>query len=149
MTSAISCPLWPSVYECQRVECVLTSLVRTECGMFVMCCMQCCMSLSTILVLGCAVSSRYINVCNSDVFNVVNVYHDHLKLCVGCINGRRYVCCSECHVVSDECDQPTPCVVQPDGEQGGEVIYFWSVCIRDELGFLNCYDICMSVVTKQ
>ena len=37
MTSAISCPLW-SVYECQRVECAFTSPVRTECGMFVMCC---------------------------------------------------------------------------------------------------------------
>ena len=36
MTSAISCPLWSSVYECQRVECALTSPVRTECGMFVM-----------------------------------------------------------------------------------------------------------------
>ena len=33
MTSAISCPLWSSVYECQRVECGLTSPVRTECGM--------------------------------------------------------------------------------------------------------------------
>ena len=39
MTSAISCPLWSSVYECQRVECVFTSPVRTECGMFVMYCM--------------------------------------------------------------------------------------------------------------
>ena len=37
--SAISCPLWSSVYECQRVECAFTSLVRTECGMFVMYCM--------------------------------------------------------------------------------------------------------------
>ena len=27
MTSAISCPLWPSVYECQRVECAFTSEV--------------------------------------------------------------------------------------------------------------------------
>ena len=27
MTSAISCPLWSSVYECQRVECVFTSSV--------------------------------------------------------------------------------------------------------------------------
>ena len=36
MTSAISCPLWSSVYECQSVECVFTSPVRTECGMFVM-----------------------------------------------------------------------------------------------------------------
>ena len=32
MTSAISCPLWSSVYECQRVECAFTSPVKTECG---------------------------------------------------------------------------------------------------------------------
>ena len=49
MTSAISCPLWSSVYECQRVECAFTSLVRTECGMFVMYYMQCCMSVSAVL----------------------------------------------------------------------------------------------------
>ena len=48
MKSAISCPLWSSVYECQRVECSFTSPVRTECGMFVMYCMQCCMSVSAI-----------------------------------------------------------------------------------------------------
>ena len=36
MTSAISCPLWSSVYECHKVECAFTSPVRTECGMFVM-----------------------------------------------------------------------------------------------------------------
>ena len=34
MTSAISSPLWSSVYECQRVECAFTSPVRTECGMW-------------------------------------------------------------------------------------------------------------------
>ena len=49
LTSAISCPLWSSVYECQRVECAFTSPVRTECGMFVMYCMQCCMSVSAVL----------------------------------------------------------------------------------------------------
>ena len=49
MTSAISCLLWSSVYECQRVECAFTSPVRTECGMFVMYCMQCCMSVSAVL----------------------------------------------------------------------------------------------------
>ena len=38
MTSAISCPLWLSVYEC----------FRTESGMFVMYCMQCCMCSLTI-----------------------------------------------------------------------------------------------------
>ena len=48
MTSAISCPMWSSVYECHTVECAFTSPVRTECGMFVMCCMQCCMSMSAV-----------------------------------------------------------------------------------------------------
>ena len=37
MTSSISCPLWSSMYECQRVVCALTSPVRHDCGMFVMC----------------------------------------------------------------------------------------------------------------
>ena len=49
IASAISCPLWSSVYECQRVECAFTSPVRNECGMFVAYCMQCCMSVSAIL----------------------------------------------------------------------------------------------------
>ena len=25
-----------------------------------------------------------------------------------CINGRMYVCCSECYVVFNECDEPIP-----------------------------------------
>ena len=49
MTSAISCPLWSSVYECQRVECAFTSPVRNGCGMFVVYCMQCCMCVSAAL----------------------------------------------------------------------------------------------------
>ena len=49
VTPAIICPLWSSVYECQRVECAFTSPVKTERGMFVMCCMQCCMSVSAVL----------------------------------------------------------------------------------------------------
>ena len=55
----------------------------------------------------------YIYVCYGDVFSVVNVYLDHLKFCVVCINGRRYVCCGECYGVSNECDEPTSCIVQP------------------------------------
>ena len=39
MTSTISCPLWSSVYECQREECAFISPVRAECRMFVMYCM--------------------------------------------------------------------------------------------------------------
>ena len=31
-----------------------------------------------------------------------------LMFYVVCINSRRYVCCSECDVVSNECNEPTP-----------------------------------------
>ena len=40
MTTAISCPMWSSVYEYQREECAFTCAVGTECGMFVMYCKQ-------------------------------------------------------------------------------------------------------------
>ena len=150
MTSAISCPLWSSVYECQRVECAFTSPVRTECGMFVMYCMQCCMSVSAVLsVCGCGVSRRYVDVCYCDMFSVVNVYLDHLKFCVVYINSRRYVCCNECNVVSNECNEPTSCLVQPIGAHCCEVMYFGCFGFRGELGFLNCDDVCMCVVNKQ
>ena len=78
-------------------------------------------SVSCFVVRGCAVSRRYINVYNCDVFSVVNVYLDHFKFCVVCINGERYICCSECNGVSNECDEHTLCLVQPIGAHGGEV----------------------------
>ena len=129
-------------------EWVFTSPVSTACGMFVMyynavvyvrvCC---------FVVRGFTVSKkRYFNVCNCDMFSVVNVYLDHLKFCVVCINRRRYVCCSECHVVSNECNEPTLCLVQPIGTHGGDVMYFGRVCFRSELGLLNCDDIYLCVV---
>ena len=37
------------------------------------------------VVRGCAVSSRFINVCDRDVFSVGNMYHDHLKFYVVCV----------------------------------------------------------------
>ena len=103
---------------------------------------------SCFVVRGCAVSRRYINVCNCDMFSVVNVYLDHLKFCVVCINGRRYGCCSECNVYN-ECNEPTYSFVQPIGTHSGEVMYFWCVFYRGELSFLNCDHICMCVVNKQ
>ena len=48
MTYTINCTLWSSVYSA-RVECAFTSPMRTECGIFIMYCMQCCMSVSTVL----------------------------------------------------------------------------------------------------
>ena len=83
------------------------------------------------------------------MFSVVNVYLDHLKFCVVCIDGRRYVRCSECNVVSNECNDPPSCLVQPNGTHGGEVMYFGCVCFRGELDFLKFNDICMCVVNKQ
>ena len=70
---------------------------------------------SCFVVRGCAVSRRYINVCNCDMFSVVYVHLDHLKFCVVCIDGRRYFCCSEFNVVSNNCNEPTSCLVQPIG----------------------------------
>ena len=72
-----------------------------------------------------------------------------LKLCVMYIDGQRYVCCSECNVVSNECDEPTSSRVQHIGTHGGEVMYFGCVCCGGELGFQNCDDICMWVVNNQ
>ena len=95
---------------------------------------------------GCAVSRRYKDVCYCNMFSVVNVYLDHLKLCVVCINSGRYVCCGECYVVSDE---PTSCLVQPIVAHCCEVMYFGCFDFRGELGFLNCDDICMWVVNNR
>ena len=79
---------------------------------------------SCFVVRGCGVSRKYIDVCHCDMFSVVNVYLDHLKFCVVCINSQRYVCCSECDVVSNECNEPTSCLVQPIGAHCCEVMYF-------------------------
>ena len=98
---------------------------------------------------GCAVSRRCIQFYNCDIFSVVNVYLDNLKFGVVCIDGRRYVCCSKCNVVSNECNEPTSCLVQPKYTHGGEVMYIRCVCFRGELGFLMFNDICMCVVNKQ
>ena len=35
------------------------------------------------------------------------------------------------------------------GTHGSEVMYFWCVCFRGELGFMNCDHICMCVVNTQ
>ena len=93
---------------------------------------------SCFVVCGCGVSRRYID-----------VYRDHLKFCVVCINSRRYICCSECNVVSNECNEPTSCLVQPIGAHCSVVMYFGCFGFRGELGFLNCDDVCMCVVNKQ
>ena len=48
-------------------------------------------------------------VCVGDVMDVV------FSVCIVRRGSRRYVCCSECDVVSNECNEPTSCLVQPIG----------------------------------
>ena len=74
------------------------------------------------------------------MFSVVNEYLDHLKFCVVCINSRKYVCCSECNVVSNECNEPTSCLMQPIGVHCCEVMYF---------GCFGFRGVCMCVVNMQ
>ena len=44
----------------------------------------------------CVCFCCFVDFCYCDMFSIVNVYLDHLKFCVVCINSRRYVCCGEC-----------------------------------------------------
>ena len=80
---------------------------------------------------GCVVSRRYIHVCNCDRFSVVNVYIDHLKFCVVCINRLRYVCCSKCNGVSKECNDHLSCATYRCAPWLGYVL--WIFCFRGEL----------------
>ena len=83
------------------------------------------------------------------MLDTVVIYVDHV--CCSVVFGTLvcvYVCCSECNVVSNECNEPTSCLVQPIGTHGGYVMYIGCVSFRGELGFLNCDDICMCVVNK-
>ena len=84
------------------------------------------------------------------MFSVVNVYLDHLKFCVVCIYGRRYVCCGECNAVSNECAlRHTPAWCNLSVRTVVKLCTFENFCFRGELGFLNCDDIGMCVVNKQ
>ena len=63
------------------------------------------------------------------MFTVVYVCLDHLKFCVVYIYGQRYVCCSECNGVSNECNEPTYCLVQPIGAHCCEVKYLGDLAL--------------------
>ena len=81
------------------------------------------------------------------MFSIVYVHHYHLKFCVVWIYGRRYVCCSECNVVS-ECVEPTNALCNLLVRTMVKLCTF-NVCFRGDLDFLKCDDICMCVVNKQ
>ena len=100
MTSAISCHLWSSVYECQRedlvwyvcdvlyvpVNCFVAVDVLSRGGIYMFSIVVC------LVLLICTLINK----------NRMN------QFCVVCINGRRYVCCSECYVVLTSVMSPLP-----------------------------------------
>ena len=117
---AVHLALWYVLLVCHQYDVCENSVGSvyvglSESGLCVFCklCPVCFLVVGKVR--GCGVSRRYIDVCYCDMFSVVNVYLDHLKFYVVCINNRRYVCCSECDVVSNEFNEPTSCLVQPIG----------------------------------
>ena len=82
-----------------------------------------------------------------DMFSVVNVYLDHLKFCVVCINGMSVVVNVMLSLMS--LMSPPPALVQHIVAHCCEVMYFGCFDFWGELGFLNCDDVCMCVVNKQ
>ena len=101
---------------------------------------------SCFVVCGCAVSRRYIDDCNCDMFSVVNVYLDHLKFCVVCINGRGYVCCRECYVVSNECNEPTPYVMLSLTSVMSPPPALFYLSVRTMVKFCIIYDSIMIII---
>ena len=63
MTSAISCPRWSSVYECQSEDRMWYSGNMLDAVLYVF--------VGCFVVRGCAVTRRYIDVCDCDMFGVV------------------------------------------------------------------------------
>ena len=112
------------------MECAFTSPVSTECGIIVVWLYMVLYAIVSCFALrGCAVSKSYIDVCNCDMFSGVNVYIDNFKLCVVCMYGRMCVCCCECNVLYNKCNEVTPCHVQLIDLHGGKIMYFRSFAI--------------------
>ena len=65
-----------------------------------------------------------------------------------CINSRRYVCCSECNVVSNECNEPTSYPIL-SVRTAVKLCILAVLALRVSLVFLNCDDVCMCVLNKQ
>ena len=93
------------------------------------------------VVCGCAVSRRYISVCNSDVFSVVSMYLDHLKLCVLMVESMSVVVNVMLSPTSVMSTPPDLCDLSVRTEV--KLCTFGFFTLVDELGFLNCDDICM------
>ena len=83
--SVVCSSLVSSVCEYQNVECAFTSPVSFESGMLVTCCMQCAMSVSTVLLCGdvLSVDGKY-------------VYATVMCLVLPCVSSPVVVMCCVC-----------------------------------------------------
>ena len=82
-----------------------------------------------------------------DIFSVLNVYLDHLKLCVLMVEGMSVavnVMLSLMSVMS-----PPPVVCNLSARTVVKLCTLGVFALGVSLGFLNCDDICMCVVNKQ
>ena len=72
-------------------------------------------------------TNKYMNNSRCYVYDsaVCSVVCPFLVFCSACMDDG----CGVSHVVSNECDEPTPTLVQPIGVHGGEVMYFRSFCL--------------------
>ena len=69
----------------------------------------------------------------------INLLFKKKKKCrTVCINGQRYVCCIECNVVSNECNESTPVLCNLSARTVVKLCNLGVFCSRIELGFLNC-----------
>ena len=99
------------------------------------------------VVCRCGVSRRYIDVCYCDMFSVVNVYLDHLKLCVLIVECMSVVVNVMLSLMSVMCPPPALCNLSV--RTAVKLCIFVWFGFRGELGLLNCDDVCMCVVNKQ
>ena len=116
------------------------STMKTECDVLYAVLYIC---INCFIARGWAVSRRYINVCNSDVFSV-KIYLDQLKFCVLMVEAM-YVGVNFMLSLMSVMSPPLSCTIL----LVHIVVKLWEFCFRGELGCLNCNDICMCVVNKK
>ena len=91
-------------------------------------------------VRGCAVSMRFINVCNCDMFSVVNVYIDHLKLCLFVLMVEGMSDVVNIMVCLMSVINPTPVMCNLSVRTVVKLCNLLIFFFRGGLGFLNCDD---------
>ena len=102
---------------------------------------------SCFVVCVCAVSKKYINVFNCDMFSIVNVHLDHLRFCVLMVDGMSVVVNVMLSLTSVMSPPPVLCNLLTCTVV--KLCIFGAFVLGGERGFLNCDDMCMCIVNTQ